>query len=57
MNSLKKMADTIEEHPNTVSLVLGVAIVGIYCWFCKKMLKEMEQDLKSAPCITFTPKQ
>lgn len=57
MNSLKKMADTIEEHPNTVSLVLGVAIVGIYYWFCKKMLKEMEQDLKSAPCITFTPKQ
>lgn len=61
MNVLKKVADAIEEHPNTASIILGAVIAGIYWRFCNKIAAEAASlvvvEKADRQCITFTPKQ
>lgn len=61
MNVLKKVANVIEEHPNTASIILGAVVVGVYWRFCNKMAAEaaslVAAEKADRQCITFTPKQ
>lgn len=57
MNMLKKVADTIEEYPNTTSTIIGVIAVGIYAVCMKMITNAAVESYKPSTSLTLTPKQ